>query len=103
MLRGISCTGRTRSPSWCSAGCSGHRAEHDDRRRGRVREREQLLAEVSNWLDDYCFIEEVVGSSQQFVLGDLRKANPDPRSLAGAARKKLGLADQPIHDICGLL
>jgi len=73
------------------------------RARNRVREREQLLAEVSNWLDDYCFLEELLGSSQPFLLGDLRDQNLDPRSLAEAARERLKLDDQPIHDICGLL
>ncbi len=73
------------------------------RARKRVREREQLLAEVSNWLDDYCFLEELLGSSQPFLLGDLRDQNLDPRSFAEAARERLELDDQPIHDICGLL
>lgn len=73
------------------------------RARKRVREREQLLAEVSNWLDDYCFIEEIVDGSQDFVLGELRAENPDPRALAEAVRDNLKLDDQPIHDICGLL
>jgi Zn-dependent peptidase ImmA (M78 family)/DNA-binding XRE family transcriptional regulator len=73
------------------------------RARKKVREREQLLAEVSNWLDDYCFVEDLVGSSQAFLLADLRDESRDPRHLAEAARKRLDLDDQPIHDICGLL
>ena len=73
------------------------------RARKRVREREQLLAEVSNWLDDYCFLEELLDSSQDFVLSDLRDRGLDARGLAEAAREKLELDDQPIHDICGLL
>lgn len=74
------------------------------RARKRVREREQLLAEVSNWLDDYCFLEELLGDSPSFELRDLREREDlDPRSLAEAVRERLGLDDQPIHDICGLL
>jgi len=73
------------------------------RARKRVREREQLLAEVSNWLDDYCFIEKILDSSQPFVLADLRDQKLGPRGLAEAAREKLDLGHQPIHHICGLL
>lgn len=74
------------------------------RARKRVREREQLLAEVSNWLDDYCFLEDLLDDSQPFLLRSLcDRRDPDPHALAGAAREALELADQPIHDICGLL
>ncbi len=74
------------------------------RARKRVREREQLLAEVSNWLDDYCFLEELLNDSQPFRLRSLcDRRELNPRELAEAAREELELADQPIHDICGLL
>lgn len=74
------------------------------RARKRVREREQLLAEVSNWLDDYCFLEELLDDAQPFLLRSLvGRRDLDPRALAEAAREELQLADQPIHDICGLL
>ena len=74
------------------------------RARKRVREREQLLAEVSNWLDDYRFLEELLDDSEPFRLRSLvGRQGLDPRSLADATREALELADQPIHDICCLL
>lgn len=74
------------------------------RARKRVREREQLLAEISNWLDDYCFLEELLDDSQPFRLQAFRdRRDLDPRGFAEAAREALELDDQPIHDICGLL
>ena len=74
------------------------------RARKRVREREQLLAEVSNWLDDYSFLEDLLDDSPSFQLGDLRtRGKPRPIAVAEKARKNLDLDEQPIHDICGIL
>ena len=73
------------------------------RARKRVREREQLLVEVSNWLDDYSFLEDLFDDSPSFPLRGLRPRRHDPRAVAEKARKNLKLHDQPIHDICGIL
>ena len=73
------------------------------RARKRVRERQQLLAEVSNWLDDYRFLEDLFDDSPSFQLRGLRPRRHDPRAVAEKARKNLKLHDQPIHDICGVL
>ncbi len=73
------------------------------RARKRVREREQLLVEVSNWLDDYSFLEDLFDDSPSFQLRGLRPRRHDPRAVAEKARKNLKLHDQPIHDICGIL
>ena len=74
------------------------------RARKRVREREQLLAEVSNWLDDYSFLEELLEDSPSFQLRSLRPSRQlSPRAVAEKTRKDLKLDDQPIYDICGIL
>ena len=74
------------------------------RARKRVREREQLLAEVSNWLDDYNFLEELLEDSPPFQLRGLRpRQQLSPQAVAEKTRKYLKLDDQPIHDICGIL
>ncbi len=74
------------------------------RARKRVREREQLLAEVSNWLDDYSFLEQLLEDSPSFQLRSLLTSQQlGPRAVAEKARKTLKLDDQPIHDICGIL
>ena len=74
------------------------------RARKRVREREQLLAEVSNWLDDYSFLEELFDDCPSFPLGRLRpRGQLNPRAVAAKARKTLQFGHQPIHDICGIL
>ena len=74
------------------------------RARKRVREREQLLAEVSNWLEDYGFLEELLEDSAPFELQGLRiQRQGGPRAVAERVRKHLEYDHQPIYDICGLL
>ena len=74
------------------------------RARRHVREREQLLAEVSNWLDDYSFLEKLLEDSPPFKLRGLRNRRQlGPQTIAEETRKKLKLDDRPIHDICGIL
>ena len=74
------------------------------RARKRVREREQLLAEVSNWLEDYGFLEELLEDSAPFELQQLRHQRQEgPRAVAEKVRKHLEYDHQPIYDICGLL
>ncbi len=76
----------------------------------RMTSREDLLASVSRWLDNYSELEELLGSHVAFKLKDLankprrsrRKA--DLSTLAAEARQQLGLAPNAmIRDLCGLL
>ena len=69
-----------------------------------VRAREQILARVATWLDDYCALENSLAVAKQFKVGRPSQVKPDPIAVARAARKQFGLrADQPVQDICGLL
>lgn len=77
----------------------------------RMSSREELLARVGRWLDDYAELEKLVGQRKPFKLarlqarlsarGATRRRASDAAQLA---RKALGLKDdEVIHDICGLL
>lgn len=75
----------------------------------RMTSREDLLANVSRWLDDYKELEQLLGKSVEDrlrkVSKDLRASKSrDPAAAAAAARRALGLKDgDSIRDICGLL
>jgi Zn-dependent peptidase ImmA (M78 family)/DNA-binding XRE family transcriptional regulator len=72
----------------------------------RMHNRENILAEVAKWLDDFNFLEEIFNKQIPFNLGAVRKQCSRERlpEAAGLCRKKLGLkTTEPIHDICGLL
>ena len=70
----------------------------------RVRAREQILARVATWLDDYCALENSLAVAKQFKVRRPCRAEPDPIAVARDARRQFGLsADQPVQDICGLL
>lgn len=72
----------------------------------RVQNRENILADVSRWLDDFNYLENILDKRRPFVLKDVRKRckRNDPVKAAGLCRTRLGLRDsEPIHDICGLL
>lgn len=72
----------------------------------RMQNRENILAEVSRWIDDFNFLEESLNKKMSFSLGVLRTQCSRARLAEAAAlcRKKLGLkATEPIHNICGLL
>lgn len=71
--------------------------------------RDDLLANVARWLDNYAELEKLVGDIAEFELADLardlkRGRKPvDPIVAAARAREALGLGeDDPIRDICGL-
>ena len=72
----------------------------------RMQNRENVLAEVARWLDDFNYLEESLKKEKPFRLNSVRAQCSRDR-LAEAARlcrKKLGLKPtEPIHDICGLL
>ena len=74
------------------------------RARTRVRAREQVLAQVANWLDAYCALEADLDASRAFMI---ELSPPECRAsgaAAQAARRVVGLgAHQPVQDICGLL
>ena len=69
--------------------------------------REQILSNVTRWLEDYSSLEELLGDRPQYALKSIKAPSlkkRDPVSLAARAREALDLAaDEPIHDICGLL
>jgi Zn-dependent peptidase ImmA (M78 family)/DNA-binding XRE family transcriptional regulator len=76
----------------------------------RMTSREDLLASVARWLDNYCELEELLGSHVAFKLNELAskprrsRGKADPKALAVEARRKLGLMpDAMIRDLCGLL
>ncbi|MBP9113667.1 MAG: ImmA/IrrE family metallo-endopeptidase [Polyangiaceae bacterium] len=75
----------------------------------RMTTREDLLAKVSRWLEDYNDLEHLVGKSPDNRLeGPSREIRAykdrDPRIAAAIARRALGLNERDsIRDICGLL
>lgn len=68
--------------------------------------REQILAEVSKWLDGYRWLEDELDDRRPFGFGPL-PAPDEPRNparTAGAARAAVGLTpNAPVPDLCGLL
>ena len=76
------------------------------RARARMHGREQVLAEVSKWLDGYLLLESRLDDSPEFGFRPARRLDPAarPRAVAGAARRAVGLPpDAPIPDLCRLL
>jgi len=72
----------------------------------RMNRREQILAQVSTWLNDFSFLEELLSDREDYKLKKLAESSKKltPIQYAEEARKLIGLkADEPIHDICGLL
>lgn len=76
------------------------------RARARVHAREQILAEVSKWLDAYAELEDALNERSSFRFGKAARANrnDDPVAVAQAARRSVGLGPQePVRDVCRLL
>ncbi len=73
------------------------------RARSRLHGREQILAEVSRWLEAYCWLEAELKQTQKAALP--KGTRPaEPGSLALATREAFGIEDsEPVRDICGLL
>lgn len=72
----------------------------------KMRNRENILADISKWLDDFNYLEDTLKESKSFKLKEAREqlAKVDPVTAAEECRKALKLkATEPIHDICGLL
>ena len=76
------------------------------RARARVHAREQILAEVSKWLDAYAGLEADLGEARPFLFRSKRASHrlSDPAKAARTARRAVGLGpEEPVRDICGLL
>ncbi|NLF27464.1 MAG: ImmA/IrrE family metallo-endopeptidase, partial [Clostridiales bacterium] len=72
----------------------------------RMQNRENVLADVARWLDDFNFLEDSLDEKMSFSLAAVRRQCSRDRlaEAAGLCRRKLGLkVTEPIHDICGLL
>ncbi|NLT68666.1 MAG: ImmA/IrrE family metallo-endopeptidase [Acidobacteria bacterium] len=72
----------------------------------RMQNRENVLAEVARWLDDFNFLEQCLKEKVPFRFGAVRGqcSRKRPVEAAELCRKKLGLkGTEPIHDVCGLL
>ena len=76
------------------------------RARARVHTREQILAEISKWLDDYAGLEADLKERSPFrfeeALPPTRRRSPE--KIAHAARLAVRLGpEEPVQDICQLL
>ena len=73
-------------------------------RAGRVHAREQILAEVSQWLAGYAQLEEELDDRVPFKFQQAPVDGSGARACARAARAAVDLQpEQPVRDICGLL
>ena len=73
-------------------------------RAAKVRTREQILAEVSKWLEAYVWLEDELDDRKKFGFSEVRGDQGEPGVVARAARKAVDLAPEvPVRDICGLL
>ena len=76
------------------------------RARARVHAREQILAEVSKWLDAYAGLETDLNEHQPFRFKETTPTSRrrTPERVAQAARQTVGLGpEEPVRDICRLL
>jgi Zn-dependent peptidase ImmA (M78 family)/DNA-binding XRE family transcriptional regulator len=72
----------------------------------RMQNRENVLAKVSRWLDDFNYLEKILSKSVPFDLKRVweRCSKDDITEAAKLCREKLDLDTcEPIHNICGLL
>lgn len=71
-----------------------------------LKRRQEILSIVSQWLDDYTFLEEELTDREDYKLQELSNStkNFSPKEYAEKARQIIGLKNnEPIHNICGLL
>ena len=74
------------------------------RTRTRMRNREQVLAEASRWLDDYRRLEDKMNDRPPFRFDVARRYATAPVAAARAARQAVGFRpDTPIVNLSGLL
>ena len=72
----------------------------------RMQNRENVLADVARWLDDFNYLEKVLDERKPFLLKSVRRrcSRKDVARAAHLSRSALDLSEtEPIHDICGLL
>jgi Zn-dependent peptidase ImmA (M78 family)/DNA-binding XRE family transcriptional regulator len=77
----------------------------------RMMRRENILADVARWLDDYQELEDLLDEREHWALEDLatslrrsrRKGIELGKHAAALARESLGLGRELIRDMCGLL
>jgi Zn-dependent peptidase ImmA (M78 family)/DNA-binding XRE family transcriptional regulator len=71
-----------------------------------MRNRSQILAEVSGWLDDFNMLEKLLNVSAHYMLSKIAKKSDStkPEKIAESCRSLMKLShNEPIRDICGLL
>lgn len=76
------------------------------RARKRVHGREQILAEVSRWLEAYEWLEKELQARPAVHVFKSLQPSPlkNPKVLAGEVRKAMKIKlNEPVRDICGLL
>ena len=74
------------------------------RAKKRVNTREQILAEVSTWLQSYQWLESELGLDEPFELQELVGRELSKGDMASEARDRLGLdPKEAVRDVCGLL
>ena len=76
------------------------------RAKKKMNRREQILARVSRWLEDFNFLENLLSEKKNYKLSGLAETSAEysPRQLADQTRKILNLKDdEPVHDISGLI
>ncbi len=76
------------------------------RSKKRMRNRENMLANIGRWLDDFNFLEEILNDHPPFKLESLKNeiSTDDIKNAARLSRKTLKLkGTEPIYDICGLM
>ena len=76
------------------------------RAKKKMNRREQVLAQVSKWLNNFSFLEELLSENEEYKFQKLVKPprKRTPAQLAEEARNILKLKDdEPIHDISGLI
>ncbi len=79
---------------------------------GRMTTREDILAQVSQWLDDYNSLEEMLGAQSRVaygfgsIAGQLSRFPAGPeraRQAADRVRRAAGIGDEIFRDPCGFL
>lgn len=76
------------------------------RAQARMKGREQVLAEVSKWLDSYRMLERMLDDRRPFGFASVvrRRGDAEPEAVARKARRAIAIdGDTPIPDICWLL
>lgn len=71
-----------------------------------MRKRENILALVAQRLDEFTFLEKVLGEKDNYFFDSLRERclAKKPIEAASLCRVQLGLNDiEPVHNVCGVL